>query len=170
MTSKTISAAIVGMIVLGFATWQFSVASDLRKENAALTRKLSDTVAAKLNASKLACADRAQRRFTSLGYNEAEAKDKSDTTFQNHFSTRLGRCLMTLETGSFTGGHQVNVTSLIDVDEQKDFGRYGWVSSDTKKYYDQKPGLCIMSPPDKDETYCHSTDEWDAYVKEMLSS
>lgn len=77
---------------------------------------------------------------------------------------------MTIESTGFTGGHSVITKSLIDTDERKTLGDYGWVSSDTKKFYDQAPMQCTMSPPDKPESACHTTFTYDAYVEDMLSS
>ena len=170
MTVKTVSTIIGGLVLLGLAAWQFNIASGFRNENTALTQEISEIKVAKLNTDREGCAERTQRYFKSLGYSENETKDNMYTTFQNHYSQRLGRCLMLIQTSSFTGGHQVTTESLIDADEHRNFGDYGWVSSDTKKYFEQKPMQCTMSPPDKVEGRCLSTDEWNAYTKEMLSS
>ncbi len=92
------------------------------------------------------------------------------TTFQNHYSERPGRCLMTVESTGFKDGREVITKSLIDTDERKTFGAYGWVSSDIKKFYEQKPIQCTISPPGKPEGYCHTTEEYNDCVKGMLSS
>jgi hypothetical protein len=77
---------------------------------------------------------------------------------------------MTLEATSFNGGHEVVSKSLIDTDEHTSFGEYAWVSSDTKKAYEQRPMQCAITPPDAAESSCHSTDEYEAYLTEMLAS
>lgn len=174
----SIKGAIVGGLVLvGLASWQYKTAqyahlqiAALRQQVGSLRHRLTDKSNSDYDVQRHACSNRSQYYFTSLGYRENETKANGSSTFQNHYSRRLGRCLMTLETSSFTGGREVITKILIDTDERQTFGDYTWVSSDTQKYYEQKPMQCHLTPPDKDESYCHSTDQYDEFVKDMLSS
>jgi hypothetical protein len=89
-------------------------------------------------------------------------------SYSNRYNPALKRCLMVLVNTSFQGAHETIIQTILDVDERADFGDYGWVSSDTKKYGEQPPIQCRMKPPGKPEAVCHSTGEWDAYVKSLM--
>jgi hypothetical protein len=163
-------AAVGGVVLAALCGWQYKANEDAQRRITLLQQQLSEKGAAQFVATKQSCSDRSQRYFTSLGYDESKADGGTFATFQNHFSARLGRCLMTLEITSYPSGRQVISKSLIDTDEHRSFGEYSWVMSDTKKYYEQKPTSCTLSPPTKPEKNCFSTDEYDEYVKEMLAS
>lgn len=75
---------------------------------------------------------------------------------------------MVVVSTSFHGVKETIIQSVFDVDERTDFGDYSWVSSDTKKYWEQRPIQCSMKPPGKPEAFCSTTGEWDAYVKSLM--
>ncbi len=143
----------------------------LRAENTKLKAKLADTSENSQTAAKIACAARAEAAFRALGYSEKGGGNGAGNlgdTYNNHYSTALRRCLMVVVSTSFHGANETIIQSLFDVDERTDFGDYSWVSSNTKKYWEQPPIQCIMKPPGKPEAVCRSTAEWDAYVKSLM--
>ena len=170
MAISTSAAAVGGLILVGVAFWQFNGANDAQREVANLKRQLMSHQVADIEMAKHVCADRSQRYFTTLGYDESKLSDDTSTTFQNHYNVRLRRCLMTIESTSYKPPKPVTTKTLIDTDERKVFGNYAWVASTTKKYWDQPPIQCVLSPPDRPESTCHSTDEYDAFVTDLLSS
>ena len=164
------AALLVGFPLVGVAVWQFTVASDAQRQVGGLRQQLASRQIADLETARHGCSERAQRYFTTLGYDESKMNDGTSTTFQNHYSVHLHRCLMTLESTSFKSANSVTTKTLIDADEHATFGNYAWVASATKKYWEQPPMQCTMSPPDKPEATCRTTDEYDAFVKDMLAS
>lgn len=112
---------------------------------------------------------RAAELYRRLGYDETGAgAPKQSSDFNDHYNTTLHRCLIAIEVTSFQGSQEVINKFLLDVDEKRAFGELMWMSSDTKKYWEQKPVTCEMKPPDKDNSFCKSTDEYDAYVDELM--
>jgi hypothetical protein len=142
----------------------------LRTENARLSAQLADTSEKSQAAAKIACAARAEAAFRALGYSEKGGDGASNLgdTYNNHYNPALRRCLMVVVSTSFHGANETITQNIFDVDERADFGDYSWVSSDTKKYWEQRPIQCIMKPPGKPEAVCRSTDEWDTYVKSLM--
>ena len=116
-----------------------------------------------LQANRLACADRAQKNFDLLGISENKVVDGETGAFFNHYSAKYARCLIQIETITFSNdGTSTAASDISDADERTEFGSSfqsaGMVNS------------CIMTPPDRPETACHSASEWSAYVKEMMTS
>jgi hypothetical protein len=148
----------------------------LQAENAKLRAQLADTAAAAEKdqvAAKIACATRAAAVFRALGFSEkggGGASGLDNDTYNNHYNPALKRCLIVVVSTSWHAAtaRETITQSMFDVDERTDFGSYGWVSSDTKKYWEQAPMQCSMKPPGKPEAVCRSTAEWDSYVKSLM--
>ncbi len=160
-------AAVLLMLLLR----EHAATGALRAENATLRLKLADASEKNQAATRIACAARAEAAFRALGYSARGGGDNAGNlsdTYNNHYNLALGRCLMVVVSMSFHGANETIVQSMFDVDERTNFGEYMWVSSDTKKYWDQPPIQCRMKPPGKPEVFCRSTDEWDEYVKSMM--
>lgn len=129
-------------------------------------------------AAKRDCAATAERMFHEQGYNDKTTTNKAglphNEEYSSHYSRRLGRCLYETATEDMTysGGkaRDMIIKSIFDADERRDFGSYVWASSDTKKYWEQKPMQCHLTPPDKPESYCATTDEWTDYERELMNS
>ncbi|GAA0300061.1 hypothetical protein GCM10009087_07380 [Sphingomonas oligophenolica] len=169
-------AGLLGLAVVALAAFcvlQTRSLGEVRQENASLVAQLAESKDKALITAKRECAERAASVFHSMGYSDKGDGGKLglDTqTYTNHYSPRLKRCLMELMINGYqSGGTETVQRFVIDADERADFGDYSWVSSQTKKYWEQKPVICKMIPPGKDEMYCKSTDEWDAYVKSLMS-
>lgn len=117
-TLKVLLCLAVGY-VLGLATWEVGVASGLRTQIVEMRHELTERHSAELAAAALSCAARSQRYFTALGYSESQAQDNAFTSFRNHYSRRLGRCLMTIESTSYKISKPVTTKTLFDTDEQR---------------------------------------------------
>lgn len=156
--------AAVALVLLVFLVEEHGAAVALRLDNAKLRAQLSDS------SEKIACAERARAAFRALGYSESGngSTGLDSDSYSNHYNPGLKRCLMVIVNTSFRGGHQTVTQVILDVDERLDLGDYGWVSSDTAKYWEQPPIQCRMTLPGKPEAICHSTAEWDAYIKSVL--
>jgi len=164
--------AVVSLLLMYLCYSQLQTIHQLQAANGAITVKLTDKLEHELDAKKLACSDRAQAVFRSMGYSDKGDPGKSGAdsqSYTNHYNPALNRCIMELTVTGFPSTNEVVTRTIFDADERTDFGDYAWVSSNTKKFYEQKPMQCKMTPPSKDEAYCHSTDEWEAYVKSLMS-
>lgn len=169
MTLRWIAVAFLGLALAGVCVWQFTDVSELRQENAALKHKLDDKRAADLQANKLSCADRTRRQFAAYGYSEQGETDGNIVNYKNHYSERLGRCLMLLSFET-TLGNAVRIERYIsDVDERIDLGVYV-ATGDILTVKMQPPDQCDLTLPHKAKSECHSPDEWDAFAKDIMSS
>lgn len=124
------------------------------------------------------CAATALRMFHALGYNENVQKNDSGMPrteeYSSHYSRRLGRCLLSYDDENYSydkaGGHQTITKGIMDADERRQFGEYLWLSSNTKKYWEQKPVMCHETPPGKAEAWCKSSDEWEDFERDLMNS
>lgn len=159
--------AALAAVLFVFILQEHGATDVLRAENAKLRAQLADTSAAE----KIACAGRAEAAFRALGYSEKGGSDSAGNlgdSYNNHYNQTLKRCLMVVVSTSFHGANETVIQSIFDVDERTDFGDYGWVSSGTKKYWEQPPIQCSMKLPGKSESVCRSTAEWDTYIKSLM--
>ena len=169
--------ACIAVVLAGLVIAEHTELTGMRVQRDQLTQKLSDRDAVRLEAAKHDCGTRSANLFRTLGYsdNSAQKKDGLHTEeFANHFSKRLGRCLIEItisDVGASNGqARQTIGKNIYDADERRSFGDYYWIASNTKKYWEQKPFQCHMTPPDKDEGVCNSTAEWEKFEQELMSS
>lgn len=173
MRRLAIIIAAIALLLGSALYFQNATIRQLRTDNAALVARMSNTSQRALLASKAACTDRAERVFRLLGYSENSnggASGLDAETFTNHYSVKLKRCLMTVEITNWQNAHEVISKFLMDADERKTFGQMVWVSSDTKKFYEQKPMQCSMTPPDAPEGICETTEQYDEFVKSYMTT
>lgn len=129
-------------------------------------------------AAKKDCAATALRMFHALGYNEHVQQNDTGMPrtedYSSHYNRRLGRCLLAYDDENFSkdksGSHEVSAKGIIDADERRQIGDYLWMSSETKKYWEQKPIQCHETVPGKPEAWCHSTSEWDDFENDLMNS
>ena len=169
--------ACLALLLAGLLIAERSELTNTRGQRDQLAQKLSDRDAIRLDAAKHECATRSANLFRTLGYNDnpAQKKDAMHTEeFADHFSKRLDRCLIEItitDVGASNGqASQTIGKNIYDADERRSFGEYYWIASSTKKYWEQKPFQCHMTPPDKDEGFCESTGEWENFEQELMSS
>lgn len=170
-----IIAAVLAVVAIGLAcvaALQFRSLLELRSANAQLTGRLADDGRKELTAARAACADHAASVFSGMGYSDKDEPGPGGEThsYTDHYNPTLKRCLMELTTEklSATAPTQTTTRAIFDADERTDFGSYMWFSSETKKYWEQPPFMCRMTLPGKPETLCHSTEEWEKFVRSLM--
>jgi hypothetical protein len=165
-TSITLTAVAGG--------WGFIQARSLqamRQERDALRTEVNNTAQARADVKKRECAQVAESAFHKLGYSDnAKSPTARSEAFVDHYSRKYDRCLVELLITDFQGGKETDVRQIYDVNERQNFGDYFWISSETKKYWEQKPTQCRIARPGQDETFCSSTGEWETYEREIMNS
>lgn len=163
--AKLVMAALA--VALGFSVWRLDVVTS---ENTSLSAKVSQLQAAtqaaiNSTAMREKCTAQADRRFQQLGYG---ANDPNlNAVLQSHYNPKMKRCFMSIETTKLAVPEVIN-RSLMDADEQRLFGEYVWMSSSTKKYWEQPPILCHMIPATGWESNCKTDDEYKTFVAKYM--
>lgn len=169
-----LAAMTIGLAIL--AVFQFYSISDLHRQNEKLKAALDSNTAKEIADARVACSARSAAVFAGMGYTDKGDGGKTGAdsqTYTNHYNPVLKRCIMevtvtTIMTGMGTATESI-ARNIFDADERTDFGTYVWISSPTKKYYEQPPFECSMSPPGKSTATCRSHDEWERYVHSLMS-
>jgi len=132
-----------------------------QKQIASLTAKASEP---KMPAYPLEfqekCSDQARKTFKDLGY-----KPTDHASYESHYSNNLGKCLIHIH---YTMSDLTISGSVSDAYEGKVYAEFMWIPDKTKKYWEVPPRQCEVTLPNQEKRLCHSTEEFDALVKELM--
>jgi hypothetical protein len=88
--------------------------------------------------------------------------------YQSHYDTKIGKCLMLVETSDLVNGETSNTAYLIDANERRPYATYVWMSRKGKKYWEVPPLACELAPSLRDKKDCKTREEFDAFVAKYL--
>jgi len=89
--------------------------------------------------------------------------------YQSHYNTKLGKCLMLVETTDMLFGSQFTTTAYVmDANERRQYATYGWTSRQGKKYWEVPPTTCELTPSLRDKRFCSSREEFDAFAASYM--
>jgi hypothetical protein len=108
------------------------------------------------------CKAQAEKEFQKGGWNDTEA------WYQNHYNTKLKKCLMLIESRGRLGAQGTKSLTLPDAYEGRVYATYFWVSDKVKKYWEVPPRECTLIPSFSSKRYCETTEEFDEFVAEYL--
>ncbi len=97
------------------------------------------------------CAKQAHEEFLNLGWKKHEG-----AVFANHYNQKLNKCFMQVENSDVMG----TWTTVSDAFEGKVYAVLGLHGDQIKK--------CSVTLPSGEEKICHSSDEFDALVKQYM--
>ncbi len=82
----------------------------------------------------------------------------------------MNKCFIEVESNDWKTAPGTVFTSRVvsDAFEGKVYAHYLWRSDKVKKYWEVPPLQCAVTLPSGEEKNCHSSDEFDALVKEYL--
>jgi hypothetical protein len=119
------------------------------------------------------CASQARKAFQELEnenraeYKQSASMQRGASDYQNHYNTKLDRCLMLIHRRSFIPlsanlSDQQRQTVLVDANERRHYAIY----IETQLAAEPKPRLdvCELIPGMRLKTVCKSRDEFDAFV------
>ncbi len=111
------------------------------------------------------CAKQAREEFTDEGYKIGGA-----AVYSSHYNLKLNHCFVQIQNTepSKRPGEVMTSILLIDAFEGKVYGNYLWTSRKDKKFWEVPPIDCKVTPPSGEEIACHSSDEFNAVVKQYM--
>jgi hypothetical protein len=119
------------------------------------------------------CAQQARRAFQELNTeNRTEGQRFRMTVmsadYQSHYNTRLGKCLMLVETTYMSGSEFTTTAQLMDAKERRLYATYGWRSKEGKRYWEVPPTTCELTPSLREKKLCSSREEFDAFAANYM--
>lgn len=109
------------------------------------------------------CSDQARKVFTSLGY-----RDGGMNSFQNHYQSKLNKCMLLLETQNVSGETVYTFKFIIDAFENKNYGEYTWRTDPVKKYWEVPPLSCNVYAISGEKKNCRSEEEFVKFASEYM--
>jgi hypothetical protein len=120
------------------------------------------------------CASQAKRSFqerqaSDLAEQKQVGGNRISADYQSHYDTKIGKCLMLVETNDMISGGTSSITAyLIDANERRPYASYVWMSRKDKKYWEVPPVACELSPSLRDKRDCKTREEFDAFVAKYM--
>src|SRR6185503_14704258 len=84
--------------------------------------------------------------------------------YQNHFNTKIGKCLILIERTLQQGKIGTTIVSLWDAYEKRTYASYHWSSRENKYYWEVPPITCELIPNSREKRSCTTREEFDAFV------
>src|SRR5262249_18835308 len=119
------------------------------------------------------CAQQARRAFQEIQA-EARIADKKfgshelSSDYQSHYNTKIGKCLMLVDTTSSLAGETSMAAYLIDAYERRQYAYYLWMTKKDKKYWEVPPLSCELTPRLNEKRFCTSREEFDEFVANYM--
>ena len=151
---------VLSLVVLAlFAYWQAAALREQREQVRRLSTKLEF---ATLDLQEK-CAKQAREEFKLYGW------DKKEMAYVlNHYNSKLNKCFMQIEDTEFKQGTGTTNKIVSDAFEGKTYASYTWISQNDKQYWEVPPRDCKVTLPSGEEKICHSSEEFDALVKQYM--
>ena len=99
---------------------------------------------------------------------ESQFDNRDVVETRNHYNAGLNKCFVETRTVSLAFGNRSESKILTDAFEGKDYGSYIFVSKPNEADWQVTPTECKVTLPSGEETICHSSDEFDALVKQYI--
>lgn len=147
-------AATIGLIALA------SHQSATIKEQETQLAAANDRLTAESIAVQSQCAKQARLAWLDMGFTS-----KDLASYQNHFNVRLKKCMVYLQTQTYSGSVGIEMGTVFDAFENRDYGKYMWKNSTEKKYYEVAPLACDVESSTGESQTCHSKDEFEQMIK-----
>ena len=158
-----LAVSVGGLSVLLYS--QTAALREQRRQVRELTARLeSKTASLDLQAK---CAKQAHEAFKINGY----GFEKNEmAVLSNHYNEKLSKCFVLIEDtdAKTVPGIIYENKTVSDAFEGKVYAQYGWHTDKVKKYWEVPPYRCKVMLPSGEEKICHSSDEFDALVKEYM--
>lgn len=87
---------------------------------------------------------------------------------QSHYNTKLGKCLMLVETTDMLGPQASTTAYMMDANERRQYATYLWISRQDKKYWEVPPMTCELTPSLREKKFCTSREEFDTFIASYM--
>ena len=157
------------LLIVGALSWwltvEFATNGKQRKQLDELTIQLADKSRLEDFQLQEKCAGQAEKVFRALGYKAIQQNGNTDI-YQSHYSKKLGKCFMAIESTNVTTTPGTTFTNrfLLDAFEQREYAEYMWISRKDRKDWDVPPTTCKLIPSSASEQFCKSDDEYKTFV------
>jgi hypothetical protein len=154
---------IIAVGILGL--WAYSQTAALRRQ-----RRRVQELTAKLESSapNTASLELQQKCATQAREFLSQFENRDVVESLNHYNAGLKKCFVETRTESFLLGTRTESKVLTDAFEGKDYGIYIFVTQSNKADWQVPPSECKVTLPSGERTICHSSDEFDALVKQYM--
>jgi hypothetical protein len=119
------------------------------------------------------CAQQARRAFQ-----EVDTQDRAEIRrlgnarlsgdYQSHYNTKLGKCLMLVETEDRIGRDYSTTAYVMDANERRGYAIYVWMSRQDKVFWEVPPTACELTPSLREKRPCNSREEFDAFIARLM--
>ena len=109
------------------------------------------------------CAKQAKAAWDSAGFT-----DRDFASYQNHYNTRLNKCIVHLENRMVTAKGNTDNRTIFDAFENRDYGSYIWQSAENKGFNEVPPFICFVLSASGEKQKCNSSDEFDQLIKPYM--
>jgi hypothetical protein len=111
------------------------------------------------------CAKQAREAFRFHGLEKEQMAD-----FANHYNQKLNKCFVEVRNtdAKLMPGEIWTFRIISDAFEGKVYAEYHWRTHKGKKYWEVPPVVCKVTLVSGEERICHSSDEFDALVKQYM--
>lgn len=136
--------------------------AQLEKQNKELAAKLEAVTKQTSLDLQERCAKQARAEF------KAGDNEKEPMSFTNHYSAKLDKCFIEV-TSSADSGNVPNTHRIVsDAFEGKVYAEYHWRNDTGKKYWEVEPFMCRVVLQTGEETFCKTTAEYEALIKQYM--
>jgi hypothetical protein len=88
--------------------------------------------------------------------------------YSSHYNTKLGKCLVLIQSTRSHGKEFSNSRVLIDAFERRVYGYYLWISKEGTKFWEVAPTMCDLTPSMRETNHCNSEEEFKAFVANYM--
>lgn len=153
---------VISVGVLGLLAYsQTSALREQRRQVQELTGKLTSTSKAATLDLQEKCAKQASEEFKSYW------EDREGADFTDHYNAKLNKCFMRIQWFDTIAGVTIE-RALFDAFEGKEYGSYSWKPVKNKRPWEVPPFACTVTLPSGEERICHSSDEFEALLKQYM--
>lgn len=119
------------------------------------------------------CAQQARRAFQELDSKDRiEGKQlgmtRTSGDYQSHYNTKLGKCLMLVETTDMFGSSPSTTAYVMDANERRVYATFVWMNLQGKKYWEVPPTTCELTPSLREKKLCATREEFDAFISSYM--
>jgi hypothetical protein len=163
-TEQTMRLIVLVLLVVsgGLGVLASQQAATIKEQQAQLAAA-SDALKAGSLTLQAKCAQQAKTVFVETGYKVSDMAN-----YENHYNTRLNKCLVYLESHPMTGTLGWDNRTVVDAFENKEYATYLWHSVVDKKYWEVPPVKCNVQAASGAEQACKSVDEFTKLIKAYM--
>jgi len=138
-----------------------------------ISRKIAGLASVVVSLSLCTLAHSQSLNFDAMCKAQAEKEfrknwNEKGASYQNHYNTKLKKCLMLIETLGQVGDQPSISKTLLDAYEGRVYATFYFVADKVKKYWEVPPKECTLVPSFSNKRYCTTEEEFEEFVAQYL--